>query len=93
MDKKKIYWNFLLSGASYDSDFQNILNRATVLGYTLPSSTVLAAMNTFFISQKSFIQACNIFYVFANGGAAQNFALLNWAENANTFNADYPNLV
>lgn len=82
--------NWWWMSAGYDPDFQNILTRAAGLGYTLPSAAILSAMNTYFIADKTFIQSNNIFYIFANGGAAQNFALLNWAENSNTFNADYP---
>lgn len=79
--------------AGFDADFQLIVNRAVALGYTLPSAQILAAQNAYFIADKAFIQSNNIFYVWANGGAAQNFALLNWAENSNTFNADYPTTI
>lgn len=91
--KKKIMW-FLSGGSAFDSDFNNILIRGDALGYTRPNSNVLTAQNKLFTNEKEFIQSCNIFYVFANGEAgAENFKLLNWAENSNTFNADYPTAI
>lgn len=86
MDKKINWW---LDGG-FDSDFQNILNRNTVLGNTSPTSLVLAAQNRFYTNTKSVIQSMSIFYVLGNGLGAENYKLLNWGENSNTFNADYP---
>lgn len=92
-EKFAIAPNLLGGGGGFDSDFIAIVDRGIALGYTLPSSQILNAMNAYYIADKTFIQSNNIFYIFANGGAAQNFALLNWAENSNTFNGDYPTAI
>lgn len=53
MDIKKKYW-WLLSGASFDSDFNAVMARWTALGYTHPSSIVLSSLNQFILDLKTY---------------------------------------
>lgn len=71
--------------ASFDSDYQAVLNRATTLGYTLPSDSVKVKQNTLLTSMKAdgVWAKLDVFYVFAQDGSA-DFATLNWKNpNAN----------
>jgi hypothetical protein len=71
---------WLLQGSeSFDADYQAILNRATTLGYTLPSASVQAKQNTLLASLKStgVWAKLDVFYVFAQDGGA-DFGTLNW---------------
>jgi hypothetical protein len=73
------------SGPTYDPDYQAILNRATTLGYTLPSASVQAKQNTLLTSMKAdgVWAKLDVFYVFAQDGGA-DFGTLNWKNpNAN----------
>jgi hypothetical protein len=75
----------LHGGESFDADYQAILNRATTLGYTLPSASVQAKQNTLLASLKStgVWAKLDVFYVFAQDGGA-DFGTLNWKNpNAN----------
>lgn len=85
MKKSLINWWW---ASGFDAGYSAILARASGLSYATP--TVLTAQNKFYKNTKSVIELLNIFYVFANGTGADNFRLLNWTENSNTFNADYP---
>lgn len=70
---------------SFDADYQAILDKATALGYTLPSASVQAKQNTLLASLKaSGVWAkLDVFYVFAQDGGSA-FATLNWKNpNAN----------
>ncbi len=66
-------------GAVFDPDYQAILDRATFLGYSLPSSTDQVVQNQFVLDLKAnniWIDL-DVLYVFANG-AASLFSTLNW---------------
>jgi hypothetical protein len=65
--------------SGFDPDYQAVLDRATFLGYTLPSSGQQILQNSIVVSLKaSGVWAqTDIFYVFANDGG-QEFATLNW---------------
>jgi hypothetical protein len=80
---------WLLQGSeSFDADYQAILNRATALGYTLPSASVQVKQNTLLASLKStgVWAKLDVFYVFAQDGGA-DFGTLNWKNpNANQAN-------
>jgi hypothetical protein len=72
-------------GESFDADYQAILNRATTLGYTLPSASVQVKQNTLLTSMKAdgVWAKLDVFYVFAQDGSAE-FGTLNWKNpNAN----------
>ena len=68
-----------VTAPAYETEYQAILDRATTLGYTLPSTgqrtkqnTLLAALKTAGIWTK-----LDIFYLFCNDGSKE-FATLNW---------------
>lgn len=70
---------------SFDADYQAILDKATALGYTLPSASVQAKQNTLLTSMKAdgVWAKLDVFYVFAQDGGSA-FATLNWKNpNAN----------
>jgi hypothetical protein len=72
-------------GESFDADYQAILDRATTLGYTLPSASVQAKQNTLLTSMKAdgVWAKLDVFYVFAQDGGSA-FGTLNWKNpNAN----------
>jgi hypothetical protein len=72
-------------GPAYDADYQAILDRATTLGYTLPSASVQAKQNTLLTSMKAdgVWAKLDVFYVFAQDGGS-SFGTLNWKNpNAN----------
>ena len=72
-------------GESFDADYQAILDRATTLGYTLPSASVQVKQNTLLTSMKAdgVWAKLDVFYVFAQDGGSA-FATLNWKNpNAN----------
>lgn len=74
-----------VGGESFDADYQAILNKATALGYTLPSASVQAKQNTLLTSMKAdgVWAKLDVFYVFAQDGGSA-FATLNWKNpNAN----------
>lgn len=80
IDKKKAF--FLLnqsSGQSVDSDYQAVLDRATTLGYTLPSAGQQVKQNQLVVDLKAagVWSLLDVFYVFATDGN-NNFATLNW---------------
>jgi hypothetical protein len=63
----------------YDTDYQLILDRATALGYVLPSDAVKAAGNQLILTLKDLgIWAIlDVLYIFATDGSS-DFATLNW---------------
>jgi hypothetical protein len=74
--------------ASFDTDYQAILNKGTSLGYTLPTDSVKLKQNTLLTSIKvdGIWAKLDVFYVFAQDGSAE-FATLNWKNpNANQAN-------
>jgi hypothetical protein len=79
-------------GESFDADYQAILNRATTLGYALPSDAVKLKQNTLLINMKAdgVWAKLDVFYVFAQDGGA-DFGTLNWkntnANQSTLFNA------
>lgn len=90
MNKKLSNWWW--RDAGLDPGFSAIAARGDA--YTIPSAVVITAQNKFYKNTKSVIELLNICYIFANGAAgAENWKLLNWAENSNTFNADYPTVI
>jgi hypothetical protein len=77
-----------ISLPAFDPDYSAILNRATALGYTLPSASVQAKQNTLLTSMKAdgVWAKLDVFYVFAQDGGA-DFGTLNWKNpNANQAN-------
>lgn len=80
MNKKAINW-FLDTGSSYTSEYQAVLDRATALGYTLPSTATKTAQNQLIVNLKSagIWSLLDVFYVMmANDATLGNFSLLNW---------------
>lgn len=72
-------------GFAYEDEYQAILDRATTLGYTLPSDAVKLKQNTLLTSLKStgVWAKLDVFYVFAQDGGSA-FGTLNWKNpNAN----------
>jgi len=71
--------------ASFDTDYQAILNKGTSLGYTLPSDSVKLKQNTLLTNMKAdgVWAKLDVFYVFAQDGGSA-FGTLNWKNpNAN----------
>lgn len=66
-------------GFAFDSDYQAILDRATVLGYTLPTLEQQNLQNTLLINMKAdgVWAKLDVFYNFANNGSV-GFATINW---------------
>ena len=78
------YLNFLLmvgGGASNDSDYQAVLDKATTEGYSLPSASQQTLQNTLVTDLKSsgVWDKLDLFYMFATDGDS-DFATLNWKE-------------
>lgn len=72
-------------GFAYEDEYQAILDKATALGYTLPSDAVKLKQNTLLASLKStgVWAKLDVFYVFAQDGGSA-FGTLNWKNpNAN----------
>jgi hypothetical protein len=72
-------------GLSFDADYQAVLDRATTLGYTLPSIEQQNLQNTLLLNMKAdgVWAKLDVFYNFANNGSA-SFGTLNWKNpNAN----------
>ncbi len=70
---------------SFDADYQAVLNRATALGYTLPSASQQIKQNNLVLALKAgdIWTKLDVLYIFANNGGS-NFATLNWkAPSAN----------
>jgi len=67
------------SVSPYDSSYQLILNKATALGYTLPSDAQKIIQNDLILELKSagIWNKLDVLYIFANDGGS-NFATLNW---------------
>lgn len=81
----------VLARGGFDADYQAVLNRATALGYTLPSSGQQILQNNIIVGLKTagVWGKTDIFYVFANNGS-QEFATLNW-KNPNAFQCSLVN--
>jgi len=79
IDKKKALLILNQTVASFDSDYQAVLDRATTLGYTLPSDAQQAKQNQLVEDLKAagIWSLLDVFYVFATDGN-NNFATLNW---------------
>lgn len=75
----------------FTTEYQAILNRATALGYTLPSAAQQAIQNQYIIDLKTagIWAELDVYYVFANNGS-QEFGTLNW-KNPNTNQATLVN--
>lgn len=78
MNKKLIDW-WIGSGSSVTSEYQAVLDRATALGYTAPSTAQKTKQNTLVAALKSagIWTSLDVFYVFATDGD-RNFAKINW---------------
>lgn len=72
------------STPSVDADYQAVLNRATTLGYTLPSSGQQTIQNQFVLDLKSagIWSQLDLLYVMATDGDS-NYSLLNWVSPSN----------
>jgi hypothetical protein len=71
--------------AAFDTDYQAVLDRATSLGYTLPTDSVKVKQNTLLTTMKTdgVWAKLDVFYVFAQDGGSA-FGTLNWKNpNAN----------
>jgi len=66
-------------GLSFDADYQAVLDRATTLGYTLPTIEQQNLQNTLLLSMKAdgVWAKLDVFYNFANNGSIE-FGTLNW---------------
>lgn len=66
-------------GQGYSAEYQAVLDRATALGYTHPSSAQKTKQNTLIQSLKDagIWDLLDVFYVFATDGSS-DFATLNW---------------
>jgi hypothetical protein len=64
---------------AFDPDYQAVLNRATALGYALPTLGQQVLQNTLMLGLKSSgaFAKLDVFYMFANNGGGP-FATLNW---------------
>jgi hypothetical protein len=86
-DSHEVSWAGLtdIVGFAYEDEYQAILDRATTLGYALPSDAVKLKQNTLLTSLKStgVWSKLDVFYVFAQDGGSA-FGTLNWKNpNAN----------
>lgn len=65
--------------SSFDADYQAVLNRATVLGYTLPTASQRIKQNTLLLALKAggIWTKLDVLYIFANDGGS-DFGTLNW---------------
>jgi len=93
-DSHEVSWAGLtdIVGFAYETEYTAVLNRATALGYSLPSESVRTKQNTLLASLKStgVWAKLDVFYVFAQDGSA-DFGTLNWknpnANQSTLFNA------
>jgi hypothetical protein len=80
-DSHKISWAGLtdIVGFAYETEYTAVLDRATALGYSLPSESVRTKQNTLLASLKStgVWAKLDVFYVFAQDGGSA-FGTLNW---------------
>jgi hypothetical protein len=76
---KKYSWLISSGGVTYGAIVTAYVARINALGYTVPSATILAAMDTFFTSIGTTITAkFDVLYILAmNNAALQNAASLN----------------
>jgi len=65
--------------SSFDTDYQSVLNRAGVLGFTIPSASQQTLQNRLVKTLKTFgvWNKLDVFYMFATNGDS-DFATLNW---------------
>jgi hypothetical protein len=85
VDKVYLGEDLVWSNFTYDTDYQAVLDRATTLGYTLPSDPQKLIQNNLVLGLKSngIWSKLDVFYVFANDGS-QQFGTLNW-KNPNLY--------
>ena len=83
---------FIGMGTTLDPDYQAIINRATSLGYALPSAYCQIAQNDMVVKMKSnsVWSKLDTLYVFDNDASTIDFASLNW-KNPNAFQATMVN--
>lgn len=69
----------LFQGSTFDASYQAVLNYATSLGYTLPSSAQQVKQNKLIVDLKAggVWNKLDTFAVFANDGGS-NFGLIDW---------------
>lgn len=69
----------IFGSSAFDADYQAVLDRATLLGYTLPSSGQQTKQNDFVVALKAagVWSLLDVMYVFATDGD-RNYAKINW---------------
>jgi hypothetical protein len=74
-----LHSSLVISSNVYESEYQSVLDRATALGYTLPSSGQRTKQNQLLRDLKSagIWNSLDVFYIFATDGSS-DFATLNW---------------
>lgn len=90
MNKKLINW-WIGSGSSYNAGYQAILDMATALGYTHPTTPAKTLQNQLYIDLGAlgfWDTYMDVFRCYAHDGAA-GFGLINWA-NPNAFLGTMP---
>lgn len=78
---------------SFDTDYQAVLNRATTLGYNLPSASQQIKQNALVLSLKlgGIWNKLDVLYVFANDAVnGFDFATINW-KTPNSYQASLNN--
>lgn len=83
---------FTAMTTSFDSDYQAVINRATTLGYSLPSSYMQCIQNDIVVKLKAsgLWNKLDILYQFQNDASTADFATLNW-KDPNNFQATLVN--
>lgn len=78
----------------YDPDFKILIDRAKVLGLTLPNKSWLKKGNDLMISLKSdgIYSECDLIYIMMTDGGSLEFSSLNWKNNTSydLINIDNP---
>lgn len=78
MNKKVIDWWIGGGGVSYTTEYQAVLDRATALGYTLPSSAYKTKGDTLVSGLKSNSQWSLLNFLYVLYCDQDNFTLINW---------------
>jgi len=83
LSQKQRLWYAYLDSGDYSSEYTAILDRATALGYSLPSDAQKVKQNTFISALKTagIFSELDLLYVFAND-VTGNFWKLNWVTPA-----------
>lgn len=72
--------NTISLSAAFTTEYQAILARGTALGYTLPSADTQIKQNQLVFNLKAAgtWDKLDVLYIYGNGAASSNFALINW---------------